>query len=362
MPLKDSIKHVALRALNATWSASDTPLDDIGTFVILQHATALGTAIHSTPLIPALRSVVPNAHITVAASGFGLEVFRNNPGVDSLIEMPSPVRNSLANRALAHHLPSGAFATLTPTGNERTSIALAARFAGAGNLCGFTLAPEIYRRPLTYDPALSQIANNLRLVEALGHAPATKTEPQIFFREEDQMQALALLHGYDPRRPLVAFVTQTSVTQRKSWRTERFLAAADFLIERYGAQIVFVGSEGERTAIESIRCRVQGNTWNVAGQTSISQLAAVLSLCDLGLTLDTGTMHVGRAVGLPMVIVAPAWSPPVEWLPLGDPRFTILKNLDLPAAPPNYVIDEVSVDEVTAALTDLLTRYPPKPR
>jgi ADP-heptose:LPS heptosyltransferase len=361
VPLKDSLKHLALQALNATWRAPDTPLEDIRTFVLLQHSTALGTAIHATPLIPALRSAVPDAQITVAASGFGLEVFRNNPGVNTLIDMPSPIRDRQAYKVLARHLPAGTFATLTPTGNERTAIALAARFAKAVSLCGFTLAPELYRKPLSYDPAISQIANNLRLVEALGHAVASTYEPKIFFTEADRAHAASLLHGCDPHRPLVAFVTQTFLKQRKSWRPERFLAAAKLLIERYGAQIVFVGSEGERAAVEQLRSNVQGTTWNIAGQTSISQLAALLSLCDIGLTLDTGTMHVGRAVGLPMVIIAPAWSPPVEWLPLGDPRFTVLKNLDLPAATPDYVIDEVSVADVTAALDDLLTRYPPRP-
>jgi hypothetical protein len=59
-----------------------------------------------------------------------------------------------------------------------------------------------------------------------------------------------------------------------------------------------------------------------------------------------------------MVIIAPAWSPPIEWLPIGDDRFRILKNADMAAAPVNYIIDEVGVDEVTGGLEDLLTRYP----
>ena len=59
-----------------------------------------------------------------------------------------------------------------------------------------------------------------------------------------------------------------------------------------------------------------------------------------------------------MVIVAPAWSPPTEWLPLGNPRYRILKNADLPNCPPDYVIDEVSVAEVTAALDELAAKFP----
>jgi hypothetical protein len=57
-----------------------------------------------------------------------------------------------------------------------------------------------------------------------------------------------------------------------------------------------------------------------------------------------------------MVIIAPAWSPPIEWLPVDNDRFRIFKNADMPSAPPDYIIDEVSVAEVTGALEELLSR------
>jgi len=46
----------------------------------------------------------------------------------------------------------------------------------------------------------------------------------------------------------------------------------------------------------------------------------------------------------------------VEWLPVGDPRFRILKNADMPVATPDYIIDEVSVEEVNTALMELMGR------
>lgn len=51
---------------------------------------------------------------------------------------------------------------------------------------------------------------------------------------------------------------------------------------------------------------------------------------------------------------------PVEWLPLDNPRARILKNLDLPAPTPDYIIDEVSVAEVESSLRELLHLYPPR--
>lgn len=365
MSLKQSLKHLAFNTLASLNRTPAPPLNSIRNFLLLQHTTALGTAVHATPLIRSLCSAVPDARIVVAASSFGLEVFRGNPCVTTVLLMPNPTRDLRgAARTLRQALPlDQPFATLTPVGNERSAMGLACWMGGAGNRVGFTLTPEIFRVPLAFDETKSQIANNLRIVEALGHTAAAHVEPEIFFSADDVAKVRSLLGStYDPNRPLVVLVTQTSPTQRKSWRPDRFAAAAQHLIDRHNAQIVLVGTAGERGAIDELRSRFKGDVWNLAGSTSLLQLAALLSLCHVGLTLDTGTLHLGRAVGLPMVIIAPAWSPPLEWLPIGNPRYTILKNLTTPAATDDYIIDEVSVDEVVVALDDLIQRYPFTPR
>ena len=322
--------RLAERALGGV--SAQVPLAEIRNFLLLQHATALGTVVHATPLIAALRQAVAECRIAVAASGMTLEIFHNNPGVDVVVKTTSPLTDfwgAAAQLRRSNPFRGEAFATLTTVANERTRVAMSAVMAGAGNRVGFSVAPELYRVPLAFDRKISLIANNQRIVAEAGVGEG---------------------------QPIAVFVTQTSVTQRKSWRAERFQATAEFLHRRYGAHILFVGTGGEAAAIDAIRAGISFATTNVAGKTSLTELSALLSLCDVGLTLDTGTMHLGRAVGLPMVIIAPAWSPPVEWLPVGDPRFRILKNLEMPVATPGYVIDEVSVDEVTEALAELMER------
>ena len=332
----------------------------------MQHARALGTVVHATPLIPALREAMPDSRIAVAASGFALEVLGNNPGIERLIETPSPLRDwRSAARVLRRENPfrAGDFVILTPVGNDRTKIVLQTLFAGAGARVGFTQVPALYRAAFEFDYTKSQIENNLAILPALGYR-VRRYEPQMFFTAAEVSWAKRMLleSGAQPGQMVAAFVTQTSVTQRKSWRKERFQAAAEFLIERYGAHIVFLGTDPEAAAIEDLRAGISDRTGSLAGKTNLLQMAAVLSLCDVGLTLDTGTMHVGRTVGLPMVIIAPAWSPPLEWLPLNNPRYRILKNAEMEACPPDYIIDEVSVDEVTDALRRLLEEFPPGSR
>jgi ADP-heptose:LPS heptosyltransferase len=349
-------------------------LPDIRNFLLLQHQSALGTAIHATPLIAAIHAAIPDARISAAASGFALDILRNNPNLERFIQTPNPIREILpAVKALRSANPFGRerYAVLLTTGNERSRITLAAMLSGASNRVGFTVVPELAREYLHYDPRISQIANNLRIIEALGHGPAllqqlqtnpALIEPQVFPSADDIATAHRLLHeqGIDESKPIAIFITQTSPTQRKSWREDRFRTVAETLRRDYAMQIIFAGTASESHAIDALRAGLSFPTANIAGQTSLLELSAIMGLADIALTLDTGPMHLARAMRLPMVVIAPAWSPAVEWLPLNNPRARILKNLDLPSAPADYIIDEVSTAEVQQNLNDLLQLYPPR--
>jgi ADP-heptose:LPS heptosyltransferase len=346
----------------------------IRNFLLLQYPLALGTAIHATSLITAIHAAIPGARVAAAASGFALDILRNNPGLERLVSTPTPLREVLpAANAIrrANVFGRERYAVLLTTGNERSRVILSALLAAAPNRVGFTLLPELAAAHLHFDPRLSQIANNLRILEALGHGPAlleqlqanpALIEPQVFPSPEDETTAHQLLRerGIDESKPIAVFITQTSPTQRKSWREDRFRAVAENLHSTHNMQIVFAGTASESPAIEALRAGLSFHTASVAGQTQLLELSAILGLADIALTLDTGPMHLARAMRLPMVIIAPAWSPAVEWLPLNNPRARILKNLDIPTAPDDYIIDEVTVPEVEKHLNELLTLYPPR--
>lgn len=367
MSLVQSLKGAAFAgavAIEDRTSRSAVPqsrLHEIENFIVFQHASAVGTAIHATPLFAALKHAVPGARIAAVASGFSFDILRNNPDISYLIPTPSPLKDLKgAVRSLRQQFPfrKSNFISLTPMGNERTLVALQALLGGASTRVGFTVQPELFRLPMTFDNTKSQIENNLRLLEVLGYEPS-HFEPRVFFSKQDAAFARDLLSstGVEEGQPVVVFITQTSVTQRKSWRAERFHETANFLKQRYGAHILFIGTASEAKAIDELRSVLPFPTTSVAGKTNLTQLAALMSLCTVGLTLDTGPLHIGRASGLPMAVIAPAWSPPIEWLPVDNDRYRILKNAEMPSAPADYIIDEVSVAEVTSALEDLLTQF-----
>ncbi len=354
-------------------AASRVPLAQITNFLVLAYPRALGTAIHATPIVDALRASVPGARVVVAASGFAAETFRGHPGVEHLALTPNPVNDwRAAGRALRSETLFGGepFVGLQLQGSERTPISLASMLGGVHRRVGFATQTALTEKAVPVDKSISLVANNLAIITALGHGDALRqaiaqdpeiAEPKLFPSPEHREAAERILReaGVDLRQPFAIFVTQTFVAQKKSWRAERFRAVADFLAGEYGLQIVFAGTSAEAEATDALRAPLSMPHFSVAGKTTIPELAALMGMASVAVTLDTGPMHVARAVRLPMVIIAPAWSPIIEWLPLGNPRARILKNLDLPTMPDDYIIDEVSVDEVCANLRDLLALYPP---
>ena len=157
---------------------------------------------------------------------------------------------------------------------------------------------------------------------------------------------------------LVALAVQGSGGQSTSWHDDRFAEVIRY-VESSGCGTMFLGTAADASAIDRIRALAASSGFSAAGRTSIPQLAALLTLCDLLVSIDTGTMHVGRASGLPMVVLGPSWQRPVEWLPLDRNDVLILRGEDRPSCPPNYKLDEIQASEVQRACTDLLTAYAP---
>ncbi len=366
-----SAKYKAFRLLAAmdrvvrpTSAPTPETLRSLRNFLFLQCEAPLGTAIHATPLFEALRRAIPDAHITVAAGPMAASVLRYNPFLDRCVPMPNPESNFFAAagvvRKLYRSLPPGPVCIATTTGNQQPRLALLALLAGRATRIGYTLALPLYPLALDFRAERPQIENNLDVLRALGHA-TQRFEPRIFFSREESAIASRLLASAEQRepRPRLAVVTQCSLQQPKQWPAERFQSVLRSVSTATNALPIFLGTVAEAATIESLRSPLQEQGISLAGKTnSIPLLAAVLAQCDGILSLDTGTLHVARAVGLPGVVLAPAWQPPAEWLPIDDPRYRILIGAPIPMPPQSYRMEELSIAAATKATLEMLAQFP----
>lgn len=359
------IAHV-VHLLNGGGTFSQAELAEIRNFLVLQFESPLGSIVHATPLFEALKRAVPDCHITVAASPIAASVLHSSPYVDHCVVTPSPFEDFSTSvravRAVLESTPGGARCVITTIGNQRTRLAFLSLLAGSAVRIGYTLAPELYDVPLVFDPARGQIEGNLDIVRSLGH-PTPSYEPRLFFTRQDAEHAAQWLASLaiQPTVPRIVFVTQNSGGQRNQWSAARFQQVITALSREVHAVPMFVGTAKDAEPIDQLRQNLPDKGISLAGKTTIGELAALLAQCDLIVSLDTGTFHVARAVGLPGVVIAPAWQSPLEWLPVQSESYRVLRGPSIREIPPDYCIDEISVEQVCDAAQNLLTKYPADP-
>ena len=317
----------------------------------------LGCCVHGTPLYAALKAANPAVKLIIATRSIGADTIRHDPHMDILLETSDPGDSFSTFRRAAHEIRTQlALQSIAPdlilqdASSRKGSYAWFTAMLHLAPTAGFANAPQLYDQHLAYDPNLSLIDNNLRLADNAPHR-----EPAVYFTQRDLDHARSLLVG---NSTTIAFVLQGSGGQNTFWHEDRFAEVIRH-VEALGHNIIFLGTAADSANIDRIRSLAGSHGRSLAGQTTIPELAAVLAVTDLLITLDTGTMHVGRAVDVPMVVLGPSWQKPIEWLPLGKPNVRILRGPDRTDVPADYRLDEISTAYVIAAVDDLFAQYPP---
>ena len=171
---------------------------------------------------------------------------------------------------------------------------------------------------------------------------------------------LSLLHrDGNAGVPLIAVQLGANSPLRR-WDVERFAAVAQSLNRKTGAQFVLVGSNDEVESGERFTAHYPSNTINLIGKTSLCDLVALLSCCDLMISGDTGTLHLAAAVGIPTVSLFFAMARPEDTAPYGEGHVILTPKKDCyPCQEHNDCAhrlchDDVTLDDVAAVVDSLL--------
>lgn len=149
--------------------------------------------------------------------------------------------------------------------------------------------------------------------------------------------------------PNYAVISPSAGKEANRWPAERF----GELAARLPVPSVVISSEKEAFIAEKVVKQSQGNAVFIAGETSLTDLAGVISGASFFISNDTGPMHIAAAVNVPVFAVfGPA--NPVRTGPYGMIHTVIRKDFD---CMPCYAqkpcktfhfrcMDQLSVDEV----------------
>src|SRR2546429_3744144 len=127
--------------------------------------------------------------------------------------------------------------------------------------------------------------------------------PRLYVDEKTRQETeqLLLQHGLQPHKPLIACHINSNNGQSKRWPIPHWATLIDHLIRQGGAQVVLTGAPVDMPQIEQVTRRMHEQAINLAGKTSLTQLAALLQCADLLISGDSGPLHMGVACGTPII-------------------------------------------------------------
>ena len=286
----------------------------------------LGDAVMTTPALAAVREGFPDARIVLLARPPVAELFRHHPDVDEvmLYERPGRHEGGLGRLRLAGELRRRRFdgALLLQNAFDAALIAFLGRIP---ERAGY---PTDGRRilltlPVPLTPAIlerHEVEYYLCLVDGLGIPRPVPVALKLAVTEEEReamAKRLASL-GIERGAPIVTINPGATYGSAKRWYPDRFAAVADTLSAEWSARVVLVGSAAESPLAGEIEAATRYPPVNLAGKTTVRELMALLSLSSFLVTNDSGPMHIGAALGVPLVaIFGPTdWRRTSPWSPL----------------------------------------------
>jgi len=180
-------------------------------------------------------------------------------------------------------------------------------------------------------PSAHQIHEYLHLAAALGANP--EPLPPRLFVAPGEIEAAKRKFGLEKiSNPILGLNPGAEYGPAKRWPVERFIAAAREIQKQTDCVWLIFGGQGDVELANRVAAGIthhasrvtedasQITQINLAGKTSLRELMALLKLCRVLLTNDSGPMHVAAALGTPVVVPFGSTSPELTGPGLPDLR------------------------------------------
>jgi len=272
--------------------------------ILIVKLSSFGDVLHALPFLEALRDAFPQGHITWLVEEAYAPLLVAHPALNEVWPVP---RVRLGEKAGAKELLNllrllrrvrvAAFDLVIDLQGLLKS-ALWVALAKSPRKVGYDRTRELSYLALTerippFDPEAHAVWRYLNMARHLGAPPALPR-----FR-------LGLTPAFPDSllpsdRPLVV-LHPGARWPTKLWPAPAWARLADWLSREKRCAVVITGSAGDRELAEEIAGGMREKVWNLAGRSTLSELAGIMQKARLAVTADTGPMHLAAALGSKVV-------------------------------------------------------------
>lgn len=342
--------------------------------ILIRGVNWLGDAVMTTPALQRLRQAIPNAYLALLTPDKLAALWQHHPSLDAVLTFSA----NEGPWAVARRLRAVRFQTALVLPNSPRS-ALEPWLAGIPDRIGLkrpwrnwlltrVVPPradhlqmrkrssrEISRLVRANEPAFTarpfsaalggnssthQIHDYLHLASALGANPEPLPPLLRVITGEVQETALKfnLASGGEDR--FFGLAPGAQYGPAKRWPLDKFIEAGRAIQKHAPCSWLLLGGEGDKqianeltSALIDSSAALKARVHNLAGRTSLRELCALLRLCRVLLTNDSGPMHVAAALETPVVAIFGSTSPLLTGPGIpGDARHRVL-SCAVPCAP-----------------------------
>ncbi len=293
--------------------------------ILIVRTDRIGDVLLSTPVIKVLRDAYPSAYIAMMVAPYAKDIVEGNPCLDEIIVYDKEGKHKSWWRSMkfARNLKKKKFDIafiLHPTNRVHlvTFFARIRQRVGYDRKFGFLLTDR-----LAHNKQLGQKHEAEYNFDLLRHVGIQPQEKVLFMPLRQDAEAwiedLLKREGVAQTDKLVAIHPGASCPS-KIWPNQRFAQVADRLAEKYGYRVFVIAGPKDIALAEQVVKHMHNRAINLAGKTSVSQLASLLKRCRLFISNDSGPVHLASAMGTPVVSIFgrnQAGLSPKRWGPLG---------------------------------------------
>jgi len=308
-----------------------------------------GEFLLNIPAIRALKEGFPGTEVIAIVDESVVELANAVPYIDEVISWGQRKHTigeklGLVISLRKKHIQSAVILNPSRAMNILTFLAGIPRRAGYDRKCGCLLTDRIKDRK--HLATKHEVEYNLELAGVLGVGTADLALSLEV--DNDIIKSLLDRHNIAKSDYLIAIHPWTS-DPRKQWPLEKFSELAERLSGVTLAKIIIVGRTDQQQRDAGNFCAGGDKLINLTDKTSLLELAALLKICKLLISGDSGPVHLATCVNTPVVALFRNDLPgkgPKRWGPWGKRDLVIQKDK----------LDSITVDEVIESAREVLKR------